>query len=381
MSLLGRAQQFFNRQLLQELAALRKELHAVESRQTEQVRALLEDQRAYFNAMHTQQIERLEQTRSKQLAAIKYVQEQVRRVERRQEAVLRHQYLRGLPMGAPHDLTVERFRAFSQNGEDGLSLAVFKRIGYTQGKFVDIGCGTKGGNARFFAEEFGWSGLLVDARQEAARLSGLFPPGQVVSLSMWMSRENVNDIVRQHGLDGEIDLLSIDVDGVDYWMWEAVTVTSPRLVIIEYNSFFGPHLTVTVPYHPKFNRKQRDVHYYGASLGALVLLGKKKGYRLVAVEPAGVNAYFVRDDLAPDLPGFEAHHVFRRFSDYQDQISKGDFDLTKFTPENDMPLIDVGVESGNEPTIWIPPGAGADERPIDAFARTGTDVRQKRKET
>jgi hypothetical protein len=206
------------------------------------------------------------------------------------------------------------------------------------------------------AEEFGWSGLFIDAKEHVAGLSGLFPPGQVVSLSMWVSRENVNDVLRQHGLDGEIDLLSIDVDGMDYWLWDGMTASSPRLVIIEYNSFFGPQLTVTVPYEPAFNRKERDRHYYGASLAALVLLGKKKGYRLVAVEPAGVNAYFVRNDLAPELPGFEAHQVFRRYGRYQEQINRGDFNIENLTSENGLPLIDVAEEL-NDGQAWTVPSS------------------------
>jgi hypothetical protein len=180
----------------------------------------------------------------------------------------------------------------------------------------------------------------------------------VTSLASWVTRENVNDLISTAGLTGEIDLLSVDVDGVDYWLWDAVDVVSPRVVICEYNSYFGPHAAVTVPYTPDFDRKDRaDVTYYGVSLAGAVALGRRKGYRLVAVEPTGVNAYFVRDDLAPDLPGFEAHEIFRRQVRHQARILKGKFDMTRFVPENGYPLVEVTEEPSEKPVFWRPEAA------------------------
>jgi len=97
------------------------------------------------------------------------------------------------------------------------------------------------------------------------------------------------------GMPDEIDLLSIDVDGNDYWLWNAIERISARLVVIEMNRALGPHVSVTIPYDPDFKWDRGS--YYGASLRALAKLGKEKGYRLIGCEPKGVNAFFLRNDI------------------------------------------------------------------------------------
>ena len=114
----------------------------------------------------------------------------------------------------------------------------------------------------------------------------------------FVTAENVNGLIEEGGFGGELGVLSIDVDGVDYWLWKAIRVVSPRVVVIEYNASFGATRAVTVPYKPDFRCHPGGL-YHGASLAALSLLGRQLGYVLVAVESAGVNAFFVRQDLCP----------------------------------------------------------------------------------
>ena len=220
-------------------------------------------------------------------------------------AIIRKLYLDGVSLPAPYDLLSERFGYLSQNEEDGLLLALFKRIGATDHRFVEIGCGMNGGNSGFLAKECGWTGLMLEIEPErAARLRSRFAPAVRV-VEAQVTRENINEIVSANGLAGDIDLLSIDIDSNDYWVWEALSVCRPRVVIVEYNPLFGTERAVTIPYDPQFNRRQFDVPraaYYGASLQALANLGARKGYRLALLEPRGVNAFFVREDLARDLP-------------------------------------------------------------------------------
>ena len=106
------------------------------------------------------------------------------------------------------------------------------------------------------------------------------------------------------GFTGDIGLISIDVDGIDYWIWDAIDVVSPRIVVIEFNSVFGCDHPVTVPYDPAFDCTVAHSSrlYFGASLPALVALGKRKGYRFVGCESHGANAFFVRDDVGRKLP-------------------------------------------------------------------------------
>ena len=142
----------------------------------------------------------------------------------------------------------------------------------------------------------GWTGLMVDGdeghmTQVRRRFYG------VTAVAAWITRENINQLILDAGFAGDVDFLSIDLDGNDYWVWEALTACSPRVVVIEYNSAFGPDRAVTIPYDAEFDRHDYRFCYYGASLAALTKLSERKGYRLVTTEPCGVNAYFLRDDV------------------------------------------------------------------------------------
>jgi len=113
-----------------------------------------------------------------------------------------------------------------------------------------------------------------------------------------VTAENINRLIKDAGLTGETDLLSIDIDFNDYWVWKAIDVVSPRVVVIEYNAGLRPPLSVTVPYQP--NRSADGTNFFGASLEALVRLGRTKGYRIVGCNISGSNAFFVREDLCAD---------------------------------------------------------------------------------
>lgn len=226
-------------------------------------------------------------------------------------AIVRKLYLNDVELPAPYDLTAARFSYLSQNDEDGLVLELFKRIGTTNRRFVEIGCGMNGGNSGFLAQECGWSGVMIDAHPDSIeKVTGRFTGHAVTPVLSRVSREGINELLTAHGATGEIDLLSIDIDGMDYWVWEAITVCNPRLVTAEYNWLFGAHRAVTIPYAAAFDLGATGSRgYRGASLAALVHLAGRKGYRLVATER--VNAFFVRNDIAPDIPALDAARGYR----------------------------------------------------------------------
>ena len=226
-------------------------------------------------------------------------------------AIVRKLYLDGMPLPAPYDLLAERFGYLSQNDEDGLLLALFKRIGTTDRRFVEIGCGMNGGNSGFLAQECGWSGLMVDAKTESIeKVTVRFKGHPVKTVKQRVSREGVNAMLEKFGFTGEIDLVSIDIDGMDYWVWEALTACSPRVVAIEYNWLFGGERAVTIPYSSEFDLGAiGNRGYRGASLAALAHLGRAKGYRLVATER--VNAFFLRNDLGPDIREIDVARGYR----------------------------------------------------------------------
>lgn len=181
---------------------------------------------------------------------------------------------------------IER-REYSQNGEDGIIQAIFAMIGMTNRYYVEFGVedGSEC-NTRYLRKRKGWQGLLMD---------GSHNNPQINLHREFITAENIEDLFAKYHVPKEFDLLSIDIDGNDYWVWKAIRSYHPRVVIIEYNACLPYAPTVTIPYDPRFTWDRTD--YYGASLSALVALGREKGYRLVATDRNGVNAFFVKDDL------------------------------------------------------------------------------------
>ena len=266
---------------------------------------------------------------------------QLRHLQSGIDGLVRAAYVDPASLPYPERLTAGRFRLLSQNQEDGMLWSLFQQIGTTTKTFVELGSGATGGNAAMLAGEFGWTGLLVEGDQGKVEYAGRrFPRAKAVCA--WITPETVNDLLERNGFAGEVDLLSVDVDGVDYWVWQAITVCSARLVMLEYNSMFGADRAVTVPYDPKFNRRDHRFCYYGASLSAMTQLSATKGYRLVAVEPTGVNAFFLRNDVAPEIPACDPAHVYRIPDKYNELIREKQLDVFKWARESGRELVDVG---------------------------------------
>jgi hypothetical protein len=200
------------------------------------------------------------------------------------------------------------FKVCSQNGEDGILLYVFSKIGTTNRCFVEFGIGEgRECNTANLSLNFGWHGLLIDCNQDCIALAKLYyqnrlgiKSSKVKIIQNFVTAENINKILLDNGVEGEIDLLSIDIDGNDYWVWKAINVIKPRVVVIEYNASLGYEKSITVKYDPKFNafKKHPSGFYHGASLTALTKLANSKGYILVGCDSNGVNAFFVRKDVA-----------------------------------------------------------------------------------
>ena len=245
---------------------------------------------------------------------------------RQLSAALRSRQLSRLPLLPPHDLTARRFRLWSQNEEDGIIVGLFEHAGITNCRFVEIGSGRSGGNAAFLAHECGWSGLMIDIVPRAIqRVRARFShnPG-VIGIAAAVSPENINQLLSDHGLTGEVDLLSIDIDSYDYWVLEALTVVSPRMLVVEYNAGLGAERAVTIPKHATLDDIPKT--YRGASLAALEKLARRKGYRLVVCDPSGTNAFFLRDDVAPKVPGVSVDRAYRPATDRMslEDVAMGD---------------------------------------------------------
>ncbi|MBW2425311.1 MAG: FkbM family methyltransferase [Deltaproteobacteria bacterium] len=193
---------------------------------------------------------------------------------------------------------LERFarRVYSQGGEDGVLLRLFEWIGVRHHFFVEFGAwdGRHLSNTAHLRLHHGWQGLLLEGSDRA--------DGVLVKRER-VDAENVERLFRRYEVPRDFDLLSIDIDGNDYWVWKAIESFQPRVVIVEYNVFFLPETAKTIAYDADHAwDKERYGTYHGASLAALEKLGRGKGYALVYTEPYSPNAIFVRlEDLPRDI--------------------------------------------------------------------------------
>lgn len=265
------------------------------------------------------------------------------RFRRQLEAIIRREAVAGTDISAPNWLPAQRFRLRSQYEEDGILIALLRAAGVTSRRFVEIGCGKNGGNSAMLAFDFGWSGLMVDAaggKVESLRRALAFNRAVTV-VKGFVTPDNINSLLKQHGAAGEIDFMSIDVDSIDYWLLDALDVCAPRILVMEYNAHFGPDRAVTLP--PRGLPESRPRGYFGASLAALEKKAREKGYRLVLCEDAGVNAFFLRHDVAPDIPGLTPAAAFRASTggvDPNEPVQES-IDLYSLVAEHDLPLVEV----------------------------------------
>jgi hypothetical protein len=250
------------------------------------------------------------------------------------------------------DIARAEFKVFSQFGEDGIIQFLVQRVPIENEIFVEFGVESyRESNTRFLLDHAVWRGLVIDggeAHKRFLEVSGLAWRTRIQAVTAFIDRDNINDLIAGAGIEGDIGLLSVDLDGNDYWILEAIDVVAPRIVVVEYNSLFGAERAVTVPYDPAFVRSEKHYSqlYWGASLAAVSQLAERKGYALVAGNRAGVNAFFVRDDLLGDIPRRTVADCWRpaQFRDArgrQGELTYLDDDHANLVLLRDMPLVDV----------------------------------------
>lgn len=214
------------------------------------------------------------------------------------------------------------FKVFSQFEEDGLLLYIFSIIGMGNRTFVDLGSNDcVNSNCANLAIHFGWLGLFVDGDKEAIEIGKRFyaknpnpwnHPQQF--LCSFLTDKNINELIKNSGIEGEIELLSIDIDGNDYWIWKAIEIISPKVVLIESQVAFGDK-NLVVPYMDAYNTDIKSNYYSGASNAALQKLAHQKGYRLIGSNLNGNNLFFMKNGIADtDFPEIDVattlHHSF-----------------------------------------------------------------------
>ena len=261
------------------------------------------------------------------LQVLKRVNSEVRRLDRSRKinsTFALHIANAGSESRIGSELHRHELQIYSQNGEDGIFLYIFDKIGITNRRFVEIGAGGLENNTNNLFFNYGWSGYWLDLDQDSMdRLASYVErnfPSRRENYRIYVGRvtpENINELVGDYCEGEDPDLLTIDVDSYDGQLLRALSVVQPRVLGCEYNGALGLRNKL-VPYRADFSRKDHERYYYGASLPALAKIAEAKGYSLIGCDSQGVNCFFVRDDCLgnafPALPTEEAFVPNRRYA-------------------------------------------------------------------
>lgn len=247
------------------------------------------------------------------------------------------------------------FKVFSQWGEDGIIQWLINNMDIHKKIFIEFGVENyTESNTRFLLMHDNWSGLVIDGDIENinyVRNDEIYWRYDLKAVQKFITVHNINNIFKENDFLGEIGILSVDVDGNDYWIWKAIDCVQPQIVICEYNHRLGKESAITIPYKEDFVRASAHSSciYYGASIKAFVHLADKKGYSLVAGNSNGNNIFFVRNDCLNDIVkkrSVEACFVHGKFRESRNE----DGMLTFLSLEqeqailSELPFIDVSKE-------------------------------------
>ncbi|MCB0698974.1 MAG: hypothetical protein H6551_13165 [Chitinophagales bacterium] len=246
------------------------------------------------------------------------------------------------------------FKVFSQWGEDGILQYLISKIDIPNKVFVEFGVENYlESNTRFLLMNDNWSGVVIDGSKSNVnfiKTDDIYWRYDITAIEAFITTDNINQLIGDNVGVEDIGILSVDIDGNDYWVLNAINVVKPRILICEYNNIFGPEHAVTVPYNPSFVR--RNAHYsdlyFGASLKAFYDLAKEKGYTFVGTNSAGMNAFFVRNDLAASFKACTPEEVYQPSKTRESRDKTGKLSFLSGTDRikeiKDMHVYDVSAK-------------------------------------
>ncbi len=249
-------------------------------------------------------------------------------------------------------ITIEssEFSVYSQNGEDGIIDFLLHILDLSEYPHAFVEFGVENyteSNTRFLLKLRNFQGLVIDGSQkniDYIRRDEVHWKHDLHAQCEFITKDNINAIIQKwldsRGLDN-VALLSIDIDGNDYYVWENLTCISPAIVVIEYNAIFGATQSVSVPYKEDFSRFEAHHSglYFGASIGALIDLGKHKGYAFVGADSSGTNLFFVKQELLKNIQPFRIYPLeeyCKRHHARQSRDKNGKLNFVSHTQRNDL---------------------------------------------
>jgi hypothetical protein len=236
------------------------------------------------------------------------------------------------------------FKIFSQWGEDGIIQHLTNSIEIRNKTFIEFGVQDFfESNCRFLLMKDDWKGFVIDGSQaniQRLKNSYFYWKYHLGAVDIFITKENINEILAISGFEEDLGVLSVDLDGNDYYVLEAIKNFKPCILICEYNSVFGGIRKIAIPYQDDFSRTNAHYSnlYWGASLAAMTYLADKKGYALVGTNSAGCNAFYVRKDLLNDK--IEVVSVESAYSPSNYRESRDEHgNLTYITGDNRLDVI------------------------------------------
>ena len=205
------------------------------------------------------------------------------------------------------DIQKAEFKVFSQFGDDGIIQFLINYLEIEEKSFIEFGVENYSeSNTRFLLMNNNWRGLIMDASTSNVQYitnTGYYWQHELTAKPLFVTKENINAFISDNGYNGAVGLLSIDIDGNDYWIFKEIDVIKPIIVIVEYNAVFGSDKAWTIPYDEKFTRTEKHFSnlYWGSSILSLCDVAAEKGYIFIGTNSAGNNAYFVRKDKSKGL--------------------------------------------------------------------------------
>lgn len=203
------------------------------------------------------------------------------------------------------DIRDYEFKIFSQWGEDGIIQHLINHVHIENKTFIEFGVENfSESNCRFLMMNNNWSGFVIDGNKKnikEIKSSYYFWKYELKAISEFITKDNINDLLDSSNFEEDLGILSIDIDGNDYYVLDAINKYKPRILITEFNSNFGFHEAISVPYDKNFYRFEKCSSgiYWGASLKAFIYLASKKGYKFVGTNSSSCNAFFVKKELVP----------------------------------------------------------------------------------
>ena len=199
------------------------------------------------------------------------------------------------------------FKVFSQDTEDGIIQLLLKTLNINDIKFVEIGTQDYSeSNTRYLFETKRCEGLIIDPFPNLKKKIKSILRIWKNTLNIhndYTNSNNIVEILKKYSFDKNIDLFSLDIDGIDYWVLDAIPSKISKIFVVEYNPYYGPNLEISAPNIDKFDRfKYHSTGFcWGASLKAIINLMHKKGYTFVGTNRLNVNSFFILNDLVKHL--------------------------------------------------------------------------------